>query len=410
MFRLPIGQKGSPWKGRGLDALGFCWPVVGMLTEIDIAELTQMRRDLHRKPEVSGEERETAATVRLALSDLRPDRIVSGLGGYGIAAVFEGRKPGPTVMIRCELDALPIEDLGGLPWTSEVPGKGHLCGHDGHMVMVLGLARLLARQRPACGRAVLLFQPSEEDGRGARAVAADPVFAQIAPDWAFAIHNLPGVALGEVAIREGLMNPASVGLQITLTGKTAHAAEPETGVSPAIALARLIPDLDALGAGGVMDTAFQLSTVTYAQLGVPSFGISPGEATINVTLRAATDTALDAMVTEAKSCVSHAAKHAGLSVGFDICDAFAASINAREAVAVVQAAAGDMNLMTTGRGVPMRASEDFGVFGHTAKGAMICLGSGEDHPALHNPDFDFPDDLIPIGTALFARIVRNLLS
>lgn len=140
------------------------------LTNSDLVELIELRHRLHRRPEISGEERATAAEIVAALEPTRPDGIVTGLGGHGVAAIYEGREPGPTVMVRAELDALPIEELSDLPHRSQVPGKGHLCGHDGHMTILAGLARGLGRARPQRGRAVLLFQPAEETGAGAAAV------------------------------------------------------------------------------------------------------------------------------------------------------------------------------------------------------------------------------------------------
>ena len=197
-----------------------------MLTNSDLTELTEFRRELHMRPELSGEEVETAGLIVTALAPLFPTRVLTGLGGHGVAAVFDSGADGPTVLFRAELDALPIQELSETPWVSQVEGKGHLCGHDGHMVMLLALGRLISRNPVAKGRVVLMFQPAEEDGSGARAVVADPAFKEIAPDWAFAIHVEPGRPLGFVATRAGLINCASQGLAITLTGKTAHAADP----------------------------------------------------------------------------------------------------------------------------------------------------------------------------------------
>jgi amidohydrolase len=218
-----------------------------MLTNSDIAELIELRHALHRFPEVSREESATAARIAEALKALAPDDLITGLGGQGVAAVFGGRLPGPTVMFRAELDALPIEEISTATHRSLHPGKGHLCGHDGHMTLLIGLGRLIARKRPERGRVILMFQPAEEDGSGARAVVQDPRYAALRPDWAFAAHNWPGIAHGRVLLAEGVVNCASEGLRITLTGKTAHAATPHTGCSPAPALARLIPGLTALG-------------------------------------------------------------------------------------------------------------------------------------------------------------------
>ncbi len=144
------------------------------LSNSDLVELTAFRRLLHRYPEISGEEWETAARIVAALEPLSPSRILTGLGGHGVAAAFDSGVAGPTVLFRAELDALPIQEINDLEWVSQVPGKGHLCGHDGHMTILLALGRLLSRHPVARGRVVLMFQPSEEDGAGARAVVADP--------------------------------------------------------------------------------------------------------------------------------------------------------------------------------------------------------------------------------------------
>ena len=137
----------------------------------DLAALTAFRHDLHRSPEVSGAEAETAARVLAAIGPLNPDKVLTGLGGHGIAAIWG--QGGPSVMIRAELDALPIQETGFVPHRSLVAGKGHLCGHDGHMAILLGLARHLQRNPPG-HRVILMFQPAEEDGSGAAAVKADP--------------------------------------------------------------------------------------------------------------------------------------------------------------------------------------------------------------------------------------------
>ncbi len=380
-----------------------------MLSKSDLVELTAFRRDLHRRPEISGEEAETAQTIVAALRDLNPTEVLTDIGGHGVAAIFDSGVDGPTVLFRAELDALPIPEETGVAWASEIAGKGHLCGHDGHMTMLLALGRLVARNPVASGRIVLMFQPAEEDGSGARAVVADPAFAKLAPDWAFAIHNEPGRAFGHVSTRAGLINCASQGLAIQLTGKTAHAAEPEAGRSPALAMAALIPALGQLGTGGALDESFRLVTITHAVLGEPTFGIAPALATIYATIRAADDSAMDEMVQSARRLATNAADQSGLAVSFADHDVFAASINDATAAKVAQDAMTTIGVSHSEAGLPMRASEDFGVFGWGAKAAMLCLGPGEDYAALHNPDYDFPDDLIPIGAAIFERIARDLL-
>lgn len=381
-----------------------------MLTNADIAELTALRRDLHRFPEVSREESATAAQIMAALAQLRPDQVITGLGGHGVAAVYNGQNPGPTVMFRAELDALPIQEISTADHRSTIPGKAHLCGHDGHMTLLIGLARLLSRQRPASGRVVLMFQPAEEDGYGAAAVVSDPDFSQLRPDWAFAIHNRPGVAFGHGQLKSGTVNCASQGLAIKLSGKTAHASQPETGISPALALAELIPALNALGQGGALDVDFRLVTLCHARLGEAAFGIAPGEAEIFATLRTTQDDKMAALRDAAITQAQTTATNHGLTVSFTHHDDFAASVNHPAATAQIAKALDALTIPHSQGDLPMRASEDFGRFGqHGTKSAMLFLGAGLATPDLHNPDYDFPDDLIPVGVKVFHRIAKDLL-
>lgn len=380
-----------------------------MLTNLDLMELTEFRRELHRYPELSGEELETARTIAEALTQMSPTRILTGLGGHGVAAVFDSGTDGPTVLFRAELDGLPIEESNDIAWASQIPGKSHVCGHDGHMTMLLALGRMISRQPVARGRIVLMFQPAEEDGSGAKAVVADPAYKEIQADWAFAIHIEPGRPFGYVSTCPGLINCASLGLEIKLTGKTAHAADPEDGVSPAQAVAKLIPALEALGSGGNLEDDFRLVTITHVQIGEPSFGVAPGEGVIYATLRTTHDEGMESIETDARNLAIAAAEEFGVKVNFDVFDNFAASINDVEAFEVAAKAMDAINVAYGDAGVPMRASEDFGVFGWGAKAAMLCLGPGERYAALHNPDYDFPDDLIPVGSAIFERIARDLL-
>ena len=225
------------------------------------------------------------------LKALGPDQILTGLGrweepdgskmgGSGIAVVFDSGQEGPTLLFRCELDALPIQECSELPYRSERDVKAHLCGHDGHMAIMLGLAMRLSEQRPEKGRVVLLFQPAEETGKGARAVVSDPAFAEIRPDYAFALHNLPGLALGTVQLKSGAMCCASRGIRLRFTGKTSHASMPQDGTSPLeamIAVSKALMSLsNGLEPGQQLDDAYKLVTITHLSVGEPCFGVSPG--------------------------------------------------------------------------------------------------------------------------------------
>lgn len=379
-----------------------------VLSNQDIADLVAWRRKLHAMPEISGEERETAREVQQFLSHTGPDRILTGLGGEGVAVVYNGAEAGPTVMFRAELDALPIEELGDVPHKSGIAGKGHLCGHDGHMAILAALGRGLGRERPQRGRAVLIFQPAEENGAGAAAVLADPRFAEIKPDYVFSLHNMPGIALGHVELREGLVNCASRGMKIVLTGKTAHASMPETGVSPVPAVAALMPRLTALAQGVFPSEDFAMATVTHCTVGEAAFGIAPAHGEIWVTLRSMADAGMLQLCARAEALVREAADGAGLTSEISYHDIFDHCDNDPEAVALLRQAL-DAEAVRHVPGRPLRASEDFGRFGAVGQSAMFFLGAGVDHPSVHNPDYDFPDDLIPIGAKVFMRTARDLL-
>ncbi|MGR3759320.1 amidohydrolase [Roseobacteraceae bacterium NS-SX3] len=380
------------------------------MTPERLARLTRLRHALHQIPEVSGQEEQTAAMVAGYLRLHEPDALLTGLGGHGAAAVYEGAADGPAVLFRCELDALPIAEISEQPHRSTHPGRGHLCGHDGHMVMVAALAEELAAQRPARGRVVLLFQPAEETGKGAAAVIADPQYSRIKPDYAFALHNCPGLAAGKVAVCAGPANCASRGMRIRLKGRTSHAAEPQDGLSPAAAMTRLMPALAALGPGGALDAGFALSTVTHARLGEATFGIAPGEAEIWVTLRTVTDTRMAELIAAARDLVAQACAAEGLDFTITFDDVFAACANHPEAVAALSAACEAAGHPARILHAPQRWSEDFGQFAAHAKTAMFWLGSGEEQPQLHNPDYDFPDEVIPVGAGIFSAVIDELLS
>ena len=378
------------------------------LTETELSDITLWRRKLHQMPEVSGEEHDTATEVVRFLQTTAPDEMVTGLGCTGVAAVFAGETPGPTVLIRAELDALPIAEISDLPHRSRIAGKSHMCGHDGHMATLAAVAKELQSDRPKRGRVILLFQPAEENGAGAAAVLADPAFARLKPDYAFSLHNMPGLPLGFSWIKSGPANCASCGLKISLAGKTAHASLPESGISPAPALAELIPALTGLRSGSIENADLVLATITHITLGEAAFGIAPGAGELWVTLRTVTDSSMSALRAKAEELARTSAARHGLSVSFSWHDEFRHCWNDEEATALIRQAL-DQESLPHESGQIFRASEDFGRFGDVAKSAMFFLGAGENHPALHNPDYDFPDTLIPIGSRVFLRLIRNLL-
>ena len=381
-----------------------------MLNDDVFTELTAWRRELHRNPELSGQELETAARVVEMLQATVPDKIIVELGGHGVAACYDGPEAGPTVLLRCELDALPIQELSTAPHRSSRDGIAHLCGHDGHMAILAGVARWVGQNRPQKGRVVLLFQPAEEDGSGAAEVIADSKFAAITPDMALSLHNMPGIPKGHAAIEVGPMACASRGMKVVLTGRTAHASQPETGLSPALAIAELIPALTGLATQGrPQDPSFTLATVTHVRIGEAAFGVAPAHAELWVTLRTQQDATMAALVDQAEDLVTTAANQFGLNSAITYHDVFHHCMNAPEATAILEQSIVEEGLTPVRGYLPMRASEDFGRFGDLANSAMFLLGAGTDRPALHNPDYDFPDELIKTGANIFIRALRRLV-
>ncbi len=367
----------------------------------------QLRHSLHENPELSGQESGTAKRIVEFFEPLRPDHSLTGLGGTGLAFSFGSDNAGPTVLLRCELDALPIQEINDMPYRSITDGTSHKCGHDGHMAILAEVGETLSKSRPTNGRVVLLYQPAEESGAGAAAVIADERFAEIKPDFVFGLHNLPGFPTGEVVLRSGTFACASRGMVVTLKGKTAHAAQPETGISPSKAMCEIIDELENLSSQLAIDNELVLATVVGAHLGENSFGIAPDMAKIYATLRSETDDAMQIVVSYCEKLVADTATQHSLEFGVAYEEIFSATINADTAVSTIDIACEGLGVTKVEQ--PFRWSEDFGRFTQIAEGAFFGLGAGVDRPQLHNADYDFPDELIDKGSEVFLRIVDQYL-
>jgi len=259
----------------------------------EMTELVALRHELHAHAELAGQETETSRIIREFIEPFEPKELVTELGGAGLAAIFEGREDGPSVMFRAEIDAVPVQEDNDADHRSNRSGVAHACGHDGHVAIVAGLAAKLHRHPPRRGRVALLFQPAEETGAGALGVLEDARFESIAPDWVFALHNLPRENFGEVQIKSGPFAAGSVGSILHFRGKTSHAAYPEQGQSPAPAVAQLIQDLEALPDSVEAGNGIAKLTVIHARIGEAAFGTTPGEAEVMSTLRSDREDVLD---------------------------------------------------------------------------------------------------------------------
>lgn len=370
-----------------------------------LKKLTDLRKELHQHPEISGKETKTAARIKTFMEDTNPSLTIEKVGGEGLLFVYDSQVEGPCSMFRCELDALPIKEENAISHKSKTKGQSHVCGHDGHMAIISGLGLHLAENPPEKGKVCLLFQPAEEIGTGAKAVSEDPKYLKIKPDYAFALHNLPGYDMHQIVIKKAAFAAASTGMIITIKGRNSHSAHPEAGNSPVEAMSKIMVALQKLPDAM---KKFCLVTVIHARVGEVAFGTTPGEATVCATLRAYEDATLDKLIIYAEKLVSQIAKEYKLEVGFDFVEKFTATHNHPEAWGIGKSAAKKLKLKTKNIRIPFRWSEDFGSFSSQTKTLLFCLGSGKKQPQLHEPNFDFPDELIPTGVNMFAEIVGQL--
>ena len=373
------------------------------------ADARNLRRELHANPELPGRERETAERVAGFIRKTAPDEMVTGLGGHGLTAVYEGRDDGPTLLLRAELDALPVPESGEREHRSRNDGVSHACGHDGHTAILAATAGRLERVPPARGRVVLLFQPAEETGQGARAVVTDPEFAPLRPDLAFAVHNLPGLPVGRVFVRSGPMALGSVAASVRLRGESAQAGYPDRARSPAPATAMLIERLSDIAGTAATDDPFALATVTHARVGERALGTTPGEAEVVVTVRAGGEAALDALKRAVEALAAEAAGRWDLEHDISWEEEFPVTANSPEAVEIAARAARRAGLDVEELDEPFRWSEDFGWFTKLSAAALVGMGAGEDLVPLHHTGYDFPDELITPGADLLQGIVQDVL-
>lgn len=376
--------------------------------EEHIVELTELRHHLHSIAEVSGEEKETASAVVNYLKSVNPDDIVRELGGHGVAAVFHGKEEGPAVMIRCELDALPIPEENDIDYRSRNPDTGHKCGHDGHMAVLCGVAKVLSAKAVIKGKIILLFQPAEETGEGAARVLDDPEFKEIEPDFVFALHNLPGYKLNQILVRSGTFAAASTGFKASLKGATSHAAHPEQGKSPALAMAQLIEGISSIPQSYTSLSESAKATVVHARLGQRRFGTTPGSAEVMATLRAFDDDLLEKLKERMKKLTQGVAATYDLETEIEWVESFPSTRNEEESVEMLREIADQSEFEIVELEKPFGWSEDFGNFTGSYKGALFGLGAGEEHPVLHAADYDFPDEIIPTGVTMFLGIIDRL--
>ena len=374
-----------------------------------ISKLVTLRKELHQHPELSGEESQTSKRIRDFLMENGATHIITDIGGNGLAALFTFASQGPVVMIRCELDALPIEEVNHFSHRSKNKGVSHKCGHDGHMAIVAGLALWLNQQSFKHGQVILFFQPAEETGIGAEAVLKNEQFLKFNPDYVFALHNLPGNEMHTIIQTEKVFSATVQSFAVFLKGKQAHASEPENGINPALAIAALINSFDQLINSNTGDEAFSLLTPIYTRIGEKAYGISAGDGELHYTIRAWTDGKMQELKEKLHKIISQISNRYALDFSIEWFDYFPVVINADECNVFIKKAAVINGLQTEQKTTPLKWGDDFGWFSQKYKTGFFGIGAGLQTPALHHNDYDFPDELIGTGINMLSEIIKQIL-
>ena len=367
-----------------------------------LEKIISLRHELHQHPELSMHE---TATKRRLIGFLRENTELEivDMGRWFYAVHRCGTEGARRIAFRADFDAVAVNEECVLPYASLVTGVAHKCGHDGHSAALCGLACETER-RGMDKDLYFIFQHAEENGAGAQECAQIIIGEHI--ERIFAFHNWNGFPLGSVAIKDGTVQCASKGLTIKFTGRASHASAPESGINPAAAIAELTLYASRLSGRGQFE-GMTLATVVHVSAGSPNFGIAAGEGSISLTIRAEFETDLSRLESMIRAKSAELARRDGLAVGYETCDVFPETSNDAESAAMVHRAAAELGIPAAEMHEPLRASEDFGHFLKKCPGAMFYIGDGENHAALHTPDYDFPDAILETAVELEYRIAAD---
>ena len=382
-------------------------PVLNRIAD-QAGEVAEWRRYLHERPELLYEVHETAKTVAEKLKSFGCDEVVPGIGRTGVVGVIKGNKPGAKVVgMRADMDALPLDEITGLPYASKIPGKMHACGHDGHTAMLLGAARHLCETRNFAGTAIVIFQPAEEGGAGAKAMIDDGLMTRFNIGEVYGMHNMPGLPIGKFAMRPGAIMAAADRLTIEIEGVGGHAARPHFAVDTVLVGSQIINALQTIVARNVDPLESAVVSITLFQAGhtdnvIPQTALLRGTAR---SLRASVRDVLEKRIVEVAEGVAklHGAK-AKVTYSRD----YPVVVNNEQAVdfasSVAREIAGEANVDT--KTPPVMGGEDFAFMLEARPGAFIFMGNG-DSANLHHPAYDFNDSAIPFGSSYWVRLVEK---
>ena len=374
-------------------------------------EITEWRRDFHENPELLYDVHRTAASVVEKLKAFGCDEVVPGIGRTGVVAVIKGRKhaSGKVIGLRADMDALPLEEITGLPYASKIKGKMHACGHDGHTALLLGAAKYLCETRNFDGTAVLIFQPAEEGGAGGKAMVDDGMMDRWGVQEVYGMHNHPGLAVGAFATRPGPMLAASDRLSIIVDGKGGHAAKPHLAIDPVLVASHIVVAMQSIASRNVDPLDQCIVSLCMFHAGTAG-NIIPQTAELTGTARSLTPEVRDLLEKRIVEIAEGTAKMYGATAKAIYRRDYPVTRNhARQAAFAASVAAQVSGKdMVNDNVTPVMGGEDFSFMLESRPGAFVFFGNGDTAP-VHHPAYDFNDEAIPAGVSFWARLVETAM-
>ncbi len=384
-------------------------PIVNRIADMH-GEITAWRRDIHAHPELLYDVHRTAAAVADKLRSFGCDEVATGIGRTGVVGVIRGGKgSGRTIGLRADMDALPIEEASGVPYQSTVPGKMHACGHDGHTAMLLGAARYLAETRNFAGTAIVIFQPAEEGGAGGQAMVRDGLMERFRVEEVYGMHNYPGLPVGQFALRPGPLMAAADRVTIEIEGRGGHAARPHFAVDTVLVGAQIINQIQSIVARNVDPLQAAVISICVFQAGSTD-NVIPQTALLRGTARSLTPQVRDLLEKRLHEVVEGTAKLYGATAKLTYKRDYPITRNHERQAAFAASVAAEVvgRERVDDQIAPVMGAEDFSFMLEARPGAFIFVGNG-DSAGLHHPAYDFNDEIIPLGTSYWVKLVETAL-
>ena len=379
-------------------------PVINRIADF-ADDMTAWRRHLHAHPELRFACHDTATFVVEKLREFGVDEVHEGIATSGVVALIEGSGPGPTIGLRADMDALPMEEVTGLDYASTMPGKMHACGHDGHTTMLLGAARYLAETRNFAGRVALIFQPAEENGGGAGVMVEEGVLERFDIQEIYALHNAPGTPVGAFYTTPGPIMAAVDTFDIHIKGRGGHGAMPHETADPIVAAVGIVNAIQTIVSRNNYAADDLVVSVTQIHTGSAD-NIVPELAYINGTVRTF-DRAVQGMVmARLEAIVQGQAAAYGVEADLTYEVGYPATVNDPGRTAFAAEVAREVSADVVDDAGPEMGAEDFAYMLEKRPGAYLFVGNGET-AGLHHPAYDFDDTAAPAGASFFARLVER---